>query len=183
MMSGTSGMRIDRDFEVCWVGWRSTLFDLQQRGWDVSIDVQPWRNTHHFRLRHEVLELIAIAEDYHMDLSQDRMPPIHVNWVASMKSLNVMAPQGFQACKHIDIDASPGAMLDSNQWDGRLESLFGIRQQDKVFIEQADLSVLDHLKAIKDKQADQQAEIRNRLLSESSRNNLKLNSLKLISVA
>lgn len=188
MMSGTEGMRIDTNFEVRWVGWRSTLFDLQHCGWTVSIDRDPYSRRNYFRLRHEVLELVAISDEYYMDLSARCQPPIYVNWIASIKSLNVSMPPGFSECRSIDIDASPKSMSEmmnqhQHQWNGDLQSLFGIKHQEQVFIEQADLSVIDHLQAIKDKQADKQTEIRQRILSNIDQNKQSVKTLELIHAA
>jgi hypothetical protein len=187
MMSGTDGMRIDSNFEVRWAGWRTTLFDLQHCGWVVSMNQDHCRAECHFRLRHEVLELVAVSDMFRYDYSRPDQAPIHVNWIASIKHLNVNIPSSFVECRSFDIDASPKAMAErmynNEHWDGNLQSLFGIKQQEQVFIEQADLSVLDHLQAIKDKQADKQGEIRQRILLNASRNERPVNSLELIHAA
>jgi len=187
MMSGTSGMQIDSDFEVRWVGWRSSLFSLQRCGWTISIDRDLHRMHTHFRMRHDVLELVAISDEWDFDYSRRMQEPIHVNWIASIKHLNVNISSSFVECGSVDIDASPKAMFDrmanNTQRDGNLHSLFGIKQQEQVFIEQADLSVLDHLQAIKDKQADKQSEIRSRILSGAEQSKKSIKSLELIHAA
>jgi len=176
---------IDQNIEVRWVGWRSSLFELQRNGWSILFSIDECRRNNHFRLRHDVLDLVAISDLYQIDYCNAQQPPIYVSWVSSIRNLNVTMTPDFTNCRSLDIDVSPETVYEKEitQWSGDPMTLFGIKQQEQVFIEQADLSVLDHLQAIKDKQADQQSEIRQRILLDADKGKRSVNSLELIHTA
>ena len=65
------------------------------------------------------------------------------------------------------IDAEPYMVHDFHPRSIEDFNVFRVKQhEEEIFIEEADMTVLDHLQAIKDLQSEDQARIRERMLNE-----------------
>lgn len=176
----TNDQRLNPNINVHWIGWHSTLYNLQQNGWVVSVEQNHAYMESTFRFRHETLELVAQSRAYEMR-EFERSEPIHIQWLASIKhlSIQVMTQPNL---RFEDLDVAPTAEPITS-FSGDVASMFKMRKIERVFIEQADLTVIEHLQAIKDKQHNKQSEIRDRMLNQISKSDKALCTTELINVA
>lgn len=162
---------LSRPAEVWWEGWRTTTTDLQRNGWELAVDRDLRRMTYTLLLKHRMMKLYAItSEEKWDDFSHDsygRMPVFHVQQIAPR--FETVAVQSMDWSGYQQIDAMP-CMAETERKSIEDFNIFHVplTRAEEIIIDTADLSVIDHLNAIKELQSEQQKDIRQRILREGS---------------
>lgn len=168
------GLRLlSRPCLVYWAGWETDTQKLQQSGWSISAEQDMMSRGVRLAMRHEPMRLYAITNivaDVHWEAVQN--PYAHgVDVVFSV----IKAGSGMQVQlieSHFDfksVDCQP-QMTTNPVRDVEDMGIFQtpLTRTAEIIVEQADMSVIEHLEAIKELQAPKQAEIRQRMLKESA---------------
>lgn len=149
-------------------GWSSDTHRLQQAGWQMAMYHEPQHMRDYFVFSNEAMKIRGVShgyDRYHVldgrnrngKFDADRVPPIIINCLGDLRATYVQLD--FDIMKARQIDCQP-RMIESSevQWD----SLFGIvpNCNESMFVDKADMDVVDHLQAIIDKQRPKQAELR-----------------------
>ena len=172
--SGSKDIRIlSRPIRVFWAGWETDTFKLQEAKWKIAVDHDPLRDYYTFLFRHEQMDLTALstAMQIHQVITDFNMggqyaaqlPPLTIERVVSKIEVYRDIAQGHYFDGFVQIDAKP--QMTSKKVD-RLEdsNVFALSsgQAEEVVIDQADMTVVDHLKAIKELQSDTQRILRDK---------------------
>ena len=161
---------LSQPVRVYWAGWESDTFRLQEAGWQLAVEFEPYRQQYRLLLHNEQMKLTGITRSpvrfEGADAWNARLPPFVITAMASR----------FEVCtihddftKFQQIDAKP-VMVDAKIRSVEDFNIFNIplKRGEEVFIESANMTVIEHLEAIKRLQADKQGEIRAKMLSERS---------------
>lgn len=159
---------------VYWDGWQSDTLTLQNHGWALAIDYEPRRNQYILAMKHRAMQLHAITDaltierragNYLMEpYALAHVPIFTVRAVAP--SIQCVKFHGMDLSRFQPIDATPTYTEARIQ---RIEDYNCFRVVDRaqeITFDRADLTVVEHLDAIKRLQAPKQQEIRQRLLRE-----------------
>jgi len=149
--------------KVEWDGWTSDTWYLQRAGWEFSVEKDFYRNAIRILMRHAHHGLCAISQFADFQgfeyLVKECRSPFHFQIVGmSQRIIEVRteAPQ-FHA-----IDATP-TMTPMSQFNMHELNVFRpapMREAEEVLVDKADMSVIEHLEAIKDLQSEKQKELR-----------------------
>lgn len=176
-MSTATPRLLSRPMGVEWAGWRTDTFTLQQNGWEIAVDYDIRYDGYRLLLRHKMLRLYALSDSqrienlldsrYNPDVIRD-YPVFHICGVAP--SIQTMQVAGVDFSRFKEIDAQPRIV---NHVITRVEdmNIFAAPMpgdKGEVLIDGADMSVIEHLEAIKRLQSASQAEIRQRILDARS---------------
>ena len=159
---------------VRWAGFESDTHRLQQSGWAIAVDYEPYRQAYRLAFSHRMMRLYAItAEEVINNYSNvmgpgmhERFPMFHIQHCApSIEVLRITDNlSNFQA-----MDAEP---MMVNQEIQRIEDLniFNVpmTRTEEILVDRADMSVIEHLEAIKAMQSEEQKDIRERILREGA---------------
>jgi hypothetical protein len=164
---------ISRPLGIEWAGWRSDTLTLQRCGWRLAVNFEPYNYTYQLLMKNETLRLCGVSSAmtiesrtmrWDSDLSHlpifrvvQVAPDIHVR---TFTDVDLMPVANFE-----EIDATPQFV------SSRIESLydlnvFATKRAEQVLVDKADMTVIEHLEAIKRLQSPKQQEIRQRLLRE-----------------
>ena len=170
---------LSRPIGVVWAGWESNTHRLQQGGWELAVEYDPHQDMYRLMIHSHQGALYGMSNATHLDkrLSQawNEDMPKAFQMQGLARSLEVIRHEeigpgfaGFQ-----QIDATP-QMVDRKIQ--RIED-FNIfktitERADEIIIEKADMSVIEHLQAIKDLQSGTQEEIRKRIITQRGREEL-----------
>lgn len=173
---------------VYWCGWHTTTTELQRSGWNIYVAQDAGRfGRLAFGFVHPQMRLESYSEPYEMDHllnradlrflpggNQSEYPPIVINFVAPMiKVQTVQVDHHWEHKQWHAIDAEP-QMVEQKAPKSFKDFLPFVTRAEtpdthEVYLEsQADMTVLDHLQAIKDLQAPKQAEIREKKRRQSA---------------
>lgn len=162
---------------VEWMGWSSDTLTLQNRGWQLAVAFECERLQYQLIMKHVDMKLCAISEVTHIDhiyphIYQD----VHrgfprgvfiVNHIAPRIEVRVVNMNMLPINSFKEIDATP---MFTNE---KIHNIYDLNifspKKDKieqVIINQADMSVIEHLEAIKKLQSPKQQEIRKRLIND-----------------
>jgi hypothetical protein len=173
-MPNVSDERIlSRPLGIEWAGWRSDTLTLQRCGWRLAVNFEPYDYTYQLLMKNETLRLCGIttamtieSRSMRWDSDLSRLPVFRVVQVApdihvrTCTSVDLMPVGNFE-----EIDATPQFV------SSKIESLydlnvFATKWAEQVLVDKADMTVIEHLEAIKRLQSPKQQEIRKRLLRE-----------------
>lgn len=166
---------LSRPVGVVWAGWESNTHRLQQGGWELAVEYDPHRDMYRLMIHSHQGALYGLSSATHLDKrladawNEDMPNAFQMQGLA--RSLEVIRHEemGGSFADFKQIDATP-------QWlpERKIEciedfNIFKIitTRAEEIIIEKADMSVIEHLQAIKDLQSGTQAEIRNRILNET----------------
>jgi hypothetical protein len=165
---------LSRPVGIEWAGWRTDTLRLQQSGWEIAAHFDHMRFSYTLVLRHRMMRLYAITNTLHFEMEQmleggrygdlGEVPVFSVKAVAPCIQFHTIPLT--QSMHFTEIDATP--RLSMERVDS-LESLNIFAQRmpgdrGEVLVDAADMTVVEHLEAIKRLQAPKQAELRNRIL-------------------
>ena len=144
-------------------GWESDTYTLQQAGWRVAMEKDIQRMMIHFIFANEDLQLAGMSEQFYLqEFMQDPYRcVIHVNRIGK---LNVVRHKHAEPLlsEFEEVDCTPRY----SEWVERdifETGLFPAKRAEDVYVEQADMSVIELLEKIKEKQQPKQDEIRQRI--------------------
>jgi hypothetical protein len=168
---------LSRPVGVRWAGWESNTFQLQQAGWELAVEYEPIYDKYRLLVHHRQGTLYGmshanILERQLSDPWSERMPPAF-ELTGLARSLEVISEHHMEPlpfANFIQIDATPQL---TERKIHRIED-FNIfktitTRAEEIIIEKADMTVIEHLEAIKDLQSASQAEIRDRILKDRRR--------------
>lgn len=151
---------------VQWAGWRSDTMTLQRQGWQISAEKNFARMSVRLLMKHRSADLLMLTEFNDMDFdyyAHDpyRGAPFHFSVVLAGSRILESRVLG-----HVPAFAA----FDAEPMRISLESIklheldvfrpVQVETAEEILIDQADMSVIEHLQAIKDLQSDQQRELR-----------------------
>jgi hypothetical protein len=167
---------LSQPIPVEWAGWETTTLDLQHAGWRLAIEFDLERIRYRLLMKHEVMKLEAVtyAEELHVHdpyqrnyrLEVERLGRFRVQHVGSIQVVRIV--DNFSRFQ--EIDARPVMTMERPQSIADLNIFNTKRSVEQVFVDKADMSVIEHLQAIKDLQSPKQRELRDRNVKQSTEN-------------
>ena len=165
-----------RPIGVEWAGWRTDTLTLQQNGWELAVEYDMMRQAYTLLLRHRMMRLYAISDravfDNYMEVvspsyDASRLPMFRVQHVANSFEVVKMNTtfSNFQ-----QIDSAPSISNDVTITRVEDMNIFNVplTRTEELVIDKADMSVIEHLEAIKEMQSEEQKAIRERILREGA---------------
>jgi len=168
---------MSRPVPVSFQGFKSTTAELYQNGWSIAVSYDVDRYWHRIMLAHETLELCGISDahrfrhidpfQYSRNMGEDPREVVHINQIGHSKSIHhtqVMV-QKATLSDFREVDACPEIMqhrIDSVE-DLCIFKWKDKQQVDEIIVQKADMSVIEHLEAIKAMQQPKQKELRSRM--------------------
>ena len=168
--SGRDGRLLSRPYRVFWAGWETDTHSLQQCGWSIAAQWDMQHCGSRLALKHDASRVTALTdivrdidwENCQNPYARDGFPVFHVVTIATQIMVHThetRAPQ-FKA-----IDAEPQVTMESvKSLDDMGIFQIPLTRTQEVYVEQADMDVIEHLEAIKRLQAPKQAELREQSL-------------------
>lgn len=176
---------LSRPLGVYWAGWETTTLALQRNGWDLAVEHDHYRNGYTLLMRHEAMQLHACTSELTLErLPQERwehVPVFQVRAIARTLQTAHMPRVDFAAFQQID--AEPRFVDHKIQ---RVEdfNIFALARSkaEEVLVNKADMTVIEHLEAIKRLQEPKQRELRQEMLRgrESARPSRSTPKLQLV---
>lgn len=165
---------LSRPVGVEWAGWRTDTFTLQQNGWEIATEYEIRHDAYRLLLRHKMMRLYAVSTSEHVEhfmsvtspsYDPSRLPVFRICGVApSIQSLQM---PGIDFSAFRQIDAQPQFTTHAVQ---RVEdmNIFAtpLTRTQEILIDKADMTVIEHLEAIKKLQSPEQQVIRERMVRE-----------------
>lgn len=165
---------LSRPFDVKWAGWATDTLKLQQSGWRLAVNFEPYTQRYQLLIKNEALKLCGISNivgfesDIHRILMDTRVRPVFYiervapNIMVYQTHLELLPPTRFQ-----EIDARPQIAESRiiSIWD---LNVFATKQTSQVLVDKADMTVIEHLEAIKRLQTPAQQELRKKALSSET---------------
>jgi len=165
------GRILSASIPVYWHGFRSSTDELQHYGWQFSVVRDPARSFHyHFIMSHSEMRLMGIFEEYKLDRNitqpgyHDQPEPLVVNRISpDFRVREISTTVKWTDAQAIDMmpvytEAPIRSMSDMLPFN-RMAPVQEITRE--VIIEsKADMSVVEHLQMILDRQEETQAKLR-----------------------
>lgn len=156
---------LSRPFKVMWDAWESTTTALQRCGWEFAVERDQMRREYRLLMQNRQMRLTGITtyeviEDYQAcdpAYPDARLPDFHLTGLFSEVYEQRSAPPTFYA-----VDMEPQYTMEKVA----LHELGVFARQgqaaaaEEVLVEKADMSVIEHLEAIKHLQSGKQKELR-----------------------
>ena len=158
---------LSQPFPVRWEGWESDTEQLQRCGWEIAAEEDPSRACLRIALHHPMMRLYGLSDMLHLDnyISSNSgayrgRPPLIIQHVAPTIMIREVAEMNLTSNWRA-IDATP-RMIEHRVRSLEDMYLFAGCQNraEEVFVEGADMSVVDHLQAILEQQAEKQKDLR-----------------------
>ena len=167
---------LSRPIGIEWAGWHSDTYRLQQSGWEIAVEQDLYRCEYRLILKHSQANLYAVTHKEIFEnpfevvgLSYDlsRVPIFNVISVSS-KIENFRCNMDFNNVTRID--AQPTYVSE----DVLIENIenfnifnIPLTKAEEILIDKSDMTVIEHLEAIKMLQNPKQAEIRKQMIDQS----------------
>lgn len=170
---------LSRPFKVFWQGWETTTFRLQQVGWQLATERDLRQMCIRILMKHSGMQLVAITHDSYFDFdvatnpgySDDGithgMPIFNVQHIAH--DFRFVTAPIVNVADFREIDAQPQIVHNHVIESVRDLDIFAPAPQtrtEEILVDRADMTVIEHLQAIKELQSEKQLEIRRRMLNE-----------------
>lgn len=169
---------LSRPVNIRWAGWETDTVKLQRNGWRLAVEFDPCDQRYRLLMNHEQLQLTAITDqrriDYalsemHNTFRRDMFPIFEVRHVAPTFEILRIQETG-EPWNFNQINAEP---LMTDAVVERLEDLnifrLALDKAEEVVIDKADMTVIEHLQAIKALQSEKQHELREKARRERDR--------------
>ena len=163
---------LSRPFPVEWAGFRSTTFQLQRCGWKFAVHMNDYRQEIEVVMEHKGTRLRSffhrmdwkrMLDATAYDVPSDNLPVLTVNHAIAqdifIEGVNDASPQ------FTPVDMTPVPVFEYRKIRFSALDIFAPLQepQEEIMFEQADMTVVEHLEAIKRLQADKQKELREKV--------------------
>lgn len=157
---------------VIWEGWESDTLRLQNAGWELSVAFEEERSRYSLAIHNQSMRLYGIThEPIEMRFTRDsayarprgQMPTFHIVHMA--RCIEIHRVEYMNLVEFQPIDARPEYINTPIRSMADYNMFRTIDHAEDVYVEEANMSVLDHLQAIKDLQSPDQEAIRQRLLN------------------
>lgn len=167
---------LSRPFGIEWAGWRSDTHRLQRSGWELAVECEMCWREYRLLMRHRMLKLYAVTHMEKIDdieritspyMRCEDMPIFKVIGVAPQ--IRVVEMQQYGPMSFKQFDAEP-CMTTAPIRSIEDMNIFNVpmTRTEEVMIDKADMTVIEHLEAIKRLQSDKQREIRQRIVTSDS---------------
>lgn len=163
---------LSRPLGIHWAGWETNTARLQGCGWDLAVEFEYYRHQYRLLMRHEHMELYAISDMLHIEQMMEA-PDRYLEHAPVFNVVQVASSFQSMSIPHVDfaafqqIDAKPQIVDYKIQ---RVEdfNIFALARgkAQEILVNKADMSVIEHLEAIKRLQEPAQHEIRQRMIRE-----------------
>jgi hypothetical protein len=154
--------------EVEWQGWKSDTYSLQRAGWKLAIEYDHMRQVYSLLMHHEQMKLYAISHEAQFNMKGGR------DWFQVVRvcgDIQFTVRSHFHSFEFEAIDARP-QYVDAPIRSVKDTNIFApFTQMKEIIIDKADMSVVEHLEAIKRLQEPAQAEIRKKILDAPEEKN------------
>lgn len=169
-MDPTAPRLLSRRMGVEWRGWRSDTQQLQRAGWQLAAEHDDYGHRIRLAMKHEGYKLFAVTsylefkhlythEPWKMYTGTD-FPVFYVNTVLPIDfRICTYAPVGDLSALRA-IDAEPRMVSHKVQTLDDFKIFAEVGKAEQVLVDRADMSVIEHLEAIKKLQSDKQRELR-----------------------
>jgi hypothetical protein len=158
---------LSRPVDVYFAGWKSSTDVLRNHGWRLAEFEDQAVLGIRFMFEHKHLRLVAFCDKYDLPMSHQQwqdpiergpFPPLQINQVVH-RTDQVVHIQGSVQTRWLDTE--PEMTMEPVKSLSDL-SIFKIEEAElpTVYVEQADMKVVDHLQAILDSQKGKQSELR-----------------------
>jgi hypothetical protein len=163
---------LSRPVRVFWAGWESDTFRLQQCGWKIAVKQDMYRDYYEFLFKHKEVDLVAMSPGMtiHQAITDwqtggqyaQQLPPIQITRVArTIELYRDIAVEDNLFNSYTMIDARPQmAERKTHRLEDSNVFAVAINEEKEIVIDQADMTVVDHLQAIKELQSERQRELR-----------------------
>lgn len=162
---------LSRPLGVHWAGWETTTLRLQQSGWQLAVEHEFHRDGYTLLMRHEEMKLYAYTDQLVLERALhdpyyrgEQMPVFVVRRVANTLQT---------AHTHLDFTSFQQIDAQPQIADFRIQrvedfNIFALARNKatEILVNKADMTVIEHLEAIKRLQQPKQQEIRQRMLRE-----------------
>ena len=169
-MSNREHRILSRPIGVWWMGFESNTMKLQQHGWEIAAEYSMYGDNYRLLFRHNEMHLYAITHAERLEhmitrpeYDLERLPVFRVQGVVPQIEVIRMMDDlsSFQ-----QIDAQPCMTKEEIT---RVEDMNIFRvpmeRAEEIVVDKADMTVIEHLEAIKKLQQPRQKEIRQRMVS------------------
>ena len=162
---------LSRPLGVHWAGWQTTTLRLQQCGWDLAVQYEFSNDGYVLLMRHEGMSLYGYTDQLRLEkalhdpyYAGEHLPVFKVRQIG--KSLqSVHTHLDFASFQQIDAIPRVSAVKIQRIEDFNIFALARSKAEE-IFVNKADMTVIEHLEAIKRLQEPAQHEIRQRTLRE-----------------
>jgi len=169
MPSPFSQQRIlSRPIGIRWAGWETDTQRLQRSGWQLAVESDVMRERYKLIMRHEQMRLTAITDERRLEHSLTQMhqglagglPIFEVRHVAPTFEFVKIQQMG-EFPQFYQIDAEPRMATNEIRSIEEMNIFrLALTGAEEVVIDKADMSVIEHLQAIKDLQKQTQRDLR-----------------------
>lgn len=146
------------------LGWEAPVYRLAQAGWEFRLVEDHSRHTFRVALHHRPMSLYSLSNSLIQSrLTDGTVEHITINHLVT----DIIREAVFVDRESVANEASLTELSTNNPAQRFTErfselNLFGERDVPSTLVDLADMTIVDHLKAIKDKQQSRQAELRER---------------------
>ena len=166
---------LSKPCDVNFAGWQSDTVRLQYNGWKIAVDFRPSTMEYGMILHHDYLRLYAMCLAEHIEpnyanlsyAGRDARPSFTVSAVAPTIQ--------FLRDKHVElnykqINAQP-RLVENKITSIEDLNIFDVckYEAEAIYIDKADMSVVEHLAAIKELQEPKQKELREKATYDSTK--------------
>lgn len=156
------------EIPVRWAGWETTTRRLAQAGWRVHTAYDYHRMVYQFAFdlnvdgqgrNHRLIGYVdgyALRPPIIMDDMTPRLPPLQVRYVGNDIIMHIHQAPNFH---EVDAMAAP-EVLNATDLTQRIHLGNLLPAKDPVYVEQANMEVIDHLEQIIEQQRPKQRELR-----------------------
>jgi hypothetical protein len=166
----TNPLLLGRPIGVVWAGWQSDTYTLQRNGWNFALERDLLHQQYTLALEHKDMRLYALTDRISFEQAHfskeysPEVPLFRVVHVAQTIRIREVVTSYDWRESFKPIDATPQYRNDIYDMDV-LFAPFRTKVEE-VIINKADMTVIEHLEAIKRLQDPEQTAIRKRMLDE-----------------
>lgn len=163
---------------VHWAGWQSDTLTMQRNGWMLAVEKDTYRGTIRLAATHRARNAFMVSDPVEIrpEFVSGRHAHLREMWAPIQFHMSHFAGEVTIVCQgnepaFVAIDAEPRYVRAKEK---RLVDLDIFRpitspQAEEILIEKADMTVIEHLEAIKNLQSDRQRELREQARRAASR--------------
>jgi hypothetical protein len=178
---------LSRPVPVHWAGWETDTTRLQRNGWQLAVEFEPMKDMYALMMRHPEMNMTALTSairlDHGLSLMDNysrrgfadpspgvnAMVPFNVIKVApQFENVRIQSTASWENFQLIDAEPQMVETTIERPEDLNIFAL-AMSQAEQVAIDKADMSVVEHLEAIKDLQSDEQKTLREKARKREAR--------------
>lgn len=173
---------LSEPYEIRFLGFRGTTYDLQQHGWEFSAEQDPRRGHARLMMKHDQANLYGISEALEYDFFRHHMDRYRQGMQLPIFVVHAMRPAAHYYVQHLHIDLESFSPVDMQPQTVKLETLETLEEQlalfakplvrtQEIIVEPKD--VAEALEWVKKLQAPEMAELQDRERKRQGREDLR----------